>query len=181
LLLIIVSTHPSKKGSPDLHHGSAEERNANHEQPARNNSENPENIAEGHSDAVLGERAIKWVEVAFIERLVFVFLGSKKISEGLHTGGGSVQALYADVNWRGRCGDLHNPERWGASSPAVAEYWLVVAIEVCEMWRSWVDGPKSSSLVECGLYTSAVTEAGLVSSSDENPPLLGSCACGLDA
>lgn len=181
LLLIIVSTRPSAKESIDLHHGSAEERNANHEQPARNDSENPENVTEGHSEAVLGERAVKWMEVALIKRLVLVLLGRKEISEGLHAGGGSVQALDVDVNWRRWCGDLDDPQRWGTGSPAIAEHWLVVAIEVCEIWRGWVDGPESSSLVECGLYTSAVTEASLVSSSDKNPPLLRSCACGLDA
>lgn len=139
LLLIRFSTRPSVNEYLDSHHSSAEERNANHEQPARNDSENPENVTEGHSEVVLGERAIEWVEITLIERLVFVLLSGKELSEGLHAGSGSVQALDVDVNWGRWCGDLDDPERWGAGSPTVAEYWLVVAIEVREIRCGWID------------------------------------------
>jgi len=183
LLLVIISIHQfvADIRTLDLHKGSADERNANHEHPARNNSENPEEITEGHSQAVLGENAIEWVEVALVKRLGLPLLSRMKIREGLDSSGGSIQRLDASINWRRWCRDLENPERWWAGTPGIAKDWLVVAVEVCELWGSWVNRPQSCSLIESSLYTSAVAEAGLVAPSNKNPPLLWSRARGLDA
>jgi len=44
-----------------------------------------------------------------------------------------------------------------------------------------VDGPQCCSLVESSLNLTTLTEACLVASGDENPPLFWLCACWLDA
>jgi len=163
------------------HEGSADERNTNHEHPTWDNSENPEKVTERHSEAVLGENAVEWVEVALVKRLRLPFLGGVKIRERLDSSGGSVQRLNANIDWRRWRRELHDPERWWAGTPGIAEDRLVVAVEVSELRGSRVGRPEGCSLIESSLYANAVAKAGLVSSSNENPPLLRSRACGLDA
>jgi hypothetical protein len=53
---------PNTNHIGDLHDASAKERNTNHEHPARNDTESPEEISNWNSKAVLGKEAIEWVE-----------------------------------------------------------------------------------------------------------------------
>ena len=53
-----------------LHDVSANERDANHEQPARNNREDPEDVSKGNGEAKFGELPIEWVKVALIGSLL---------------------------------------------------------------------------------------------------------------
>lgn len=66
---------------------------------------------------------------------------------------------------------MHDPEVWWTSTPAVAKNRLVVAVEVSKMRRRRISGEEGRSLVERSLNSSAMAEAGLVASSDQDPPL----------
>lgn len=103
--------------------------------------------------------------------LLLVRLRRIQAGKGLNSGSGSVDLDNANIDWRRWCSYVHNPERRWTGSPAVAENWLIVAVEVCQVRRRRIHRPEGCGLVECGLDLVAETKAGLVSSSDQDPPL----------
>jgi len=104
-----------------------------------------------------------------------------EISEGLHGGSGRVRVNDAKVNRCWRRSNMEDIEVWWPGCPAVAENWLVVAIEKSKVGSSWVCSEDCNALIEGSLNLSAVSEAGLVTPSDQNPPFLWLRAGRLDA
>lgn len=119
----------------DLHDGSADERNANHEGPARNSGENPKEVSNRLGDAILGQRAIEWVEGTLIRSSLLPRLSEMNLSEGLDVGGRDIHWEDPDIDRRRLGGCVEYPEAWGTGSPAVTEYRLVVAVQVGKVWR----------------------------------------------
>ena len=99
--------------------------------------------------------------------------------EGLGRSGRKVHR--EDANIENRRLYVHDPQAGGSSTPAVAENWLVVAVEVGKVRRIGVGREEGCGLVERSLNLAAVAETGLVASSDQHPPLLGVRVCRLDA
>lgn len=91
------------------HHVSAEEADSDHEQPARNNVEEPEHISERHSQAILSKRTIKWMEPSLSRCLILPCLGGVEISEELDIDSRSVQSPRANIDWSRRRSHLHDP------------------------------------------------------------------------
>lgn len=163
------------------HDVSAHEGNTNHEQPARNNGKDPENISEGDCEAVLGEYTIERVEITIVDRQVLPCLGRVKVGEGLDLSGSGIQPSAAHNYWRWLGRHLEEPEAWWTGTPGVAEDWLVVAVKVSHVRSGWVDTPKQCGLVKSLLNLAALPKAGRVSSGKQNPPFFRLRALRLDA
>lgn len=116
-----------------LHDVSADERNEDHECPARNNSQSPENVSYRNCKMVFGKLSIKWMEISRIRFPLSVFLIGLKIGEGLDGGSCRVQVKITNFNWSWRGSNINDPEVGWPCSPGVAKNWLAVAIDVAEM------------------------------------------------
>lgn len=104
-----------------------------------------------------------------------------EIGEGLHAGSCSVQWEQTDVDWGRLSSDFHDPEMRRAGSPGIAEDGLIVAVEICQVRGSRIGSEENRALVEGSLDAIAKAKAGLVASSDKNPPLFWCRAYWLDA
>ncbi len=163
------------------HDSSAQEGDTNHEHPAGNNSEEPENISKRNSKTVFGELAIEWVEPTLVWGDLLPVSSLVEVDESLGSSGGEVHVFGSDINRRGRSRNTEEPESRRARSPSIAENGLRIAVEVREMRRSRINAPEKGSLVERGLDLLALSEAGLVASGYQNPPFFWLRAGGLDA
>lgn len=121
------------------------------------------------------------MEVTLVFWLELPGLGIVELGEGAWGGSGSVQCGDVDIGWLSWCVDLENPERWWSGGPAVAENWLVLTVDIGQVWSSSISGEENGRLVESFLDLIAHAEASLVTTSYENPPFFWSSASWRDA
>lgn len=124
-----------------LHHCPAQERNTNHEHPARDDSEDPKDIADRDGKAVLGKGAIEWVEKSVIDLNTLLSLSRIEICKGLDGSIRGIQRLDSDINWGWGCDDVKDPESRRSSTPGVAENRLVFTVEEAKVRSCRIDGP----------------------------------------
>jgi hypothetical protein len=159
----------------DSHHGAATKRHNKHEEPVGNEVHGPHQVTEGNGQAILGQLAVHGVEpgAGMTVELVLATRGLE-VDQSVGGGGGQVESLAVDLDSRGLGKHLENIEARRAGRPGVAENRLVVAVQVSHMGGLVEERKLGSGLVEGLLDSSASTIAGLVSTRDEQPPLLGS-------
>jgi hypothetical protein len=170
-----VNFHDSPVKGGYSHHCAAAKGHNKHEKPVGDEVHGPHQVTEGNGQAMLGQLAVHGVEpgAGMTVELVLATRGLEG-DQGVGGGGGQVESLAVDLDSCRLRKHLENVEAGRASGPGVAENRLVVAVQVSHM-RGVVEKRKlGSGLVEGLLNSSASTIAGLVSTRDEQPPLLGS-------
>jgi hypothetical protein len=134
--------------SGDIHHSSAEHGHADHEEPAGNQVEEPEDVADNGGQSVLSEPAIEGVEDTVVQLgllLVAILLQLDKVIAG---NGGHVEALGPQVDGsRGRQ-HLKDPESTGGRRPGVAQNRLILTVEHGSVGSAGGDSELGCSLVE---------------------------------
>lgn len=133
-------------------------------------------------------------------KLVLVLAGLVQLQKGVAVGRGQVHALDIDVDRRRGREHLEQPQAARSSGPSIAKDGLVVAVDKPDVWGARQDGELGGCLVEgfldlqavtCRMISACVeldayessrepTEASLVPTRDQNPPLLGLGRLGLD-
>ena len=93
----------------DLHDVSADERNEDHEGPARNDSKTPEKVSKGNCKTKFGKRSVEWLEVSGVYFLLSVLFVGVKLGEGLDGGGCLVQGKVADFDRSWWSSNVNNP------------------------------------------------------------------------
>lgn len=71
---------------------------------------------------------------------------------------------------------LHDVQSWWSGGPGVTEDRLEIAVHHSHVWCCWVGFEEEGGFVECRLGVVAVSETGLVSAGDEDPPFFWLCA-----
>lgn len=131
------------------HHGAADERDANHKQPAGDDVKDPGDVSKGHRESELSGLAVERVEPG-VEELstVAIVLDSDDIVGG---DGAHVEALLVDVNGGGLGQHLKDPDIACAGGPAVAEDGLVLAIDEAHVGGRGEESESGCRLVVGGL------------------------------
>ena len=137
-----------------LHHGAAEEGNEQHEAPARDHVEAPQDVGKGLGNAQLYSLAIEGVPER-VEKLELVALALE--GDNLVRGNrGEVEALLVDVDGGGLRQHFKRPDGADAGGPHAAEDGLVVAVEHANVGSIGLEGELGGRLVECALDLLAV-------------------------
>lgn len=122
LFLVDVSTaigNAEHKNKGRLHHGSAEEGDDEHHGPRGDNVHNPEEVAEGNSEAIGGQLAGQGVEPRIGLDAVQVGLASlgPLINNVLGSNSGEVEALPVDLGLGRLREDIEDVDRSSGGGP----------------------------------------------------------------
>lgn len=186
----------------DLHHGTAEETDADHEQPAGNSAEAPDDVSQRDIELVLGEQAVNGVERTLVRRNLLIGLLGVNLVDSLGSDGGRVEVDGAEgsesalLASRLFLGDLVVLHGWGAGGPGGAQNLVGFAVQVSEVRGGGVSREEEDGFLvimvrshfgvktrrgivlikraylEGLLGLGATTETGLVATSGEDQPVL---------
>jgi hypothetical protein len=141
------------------HHRSAEHGHDNHEEPARNQVEEPENVADNGRESILGKPSVERVEDTIMQLARLLVSVLLQLDEIVARDGGHVEPLGPEVDRCRRRQHLENPEGARRCGPGVAEDGFVLAVKQSGMGSTRSDGKLGRSLVEGGLDPLAVAFA----------------------
>lgn len=147
----------------NLHDGSAQERNTNHEHPAGNNCKEPKYISNWNCGTILRKFTIERMEPTLIRGLFLVRFGCVQIGECSDGCRSSVQWNRDNRNWGSWSPNFHSPQMWWSCAPRIAKNGLLVAIQNCHVWSCGVDSEKGSGFIEALFDFAAETKTGFVS------------------
>lgn len=133
------------------HHSSAKHGHNDHEEPARNQVEAPEDVANNGRESVLSEPTVERVEDAVVQLALALVAVLLQLDEVVAGDGGQVESLGVEID-RGRRGKhLEDPKSASRGGPGVAKDGLVLAVEHCGVRGARSHGELGCGLVESGL------------------------------
>jgi len=139
----------------DLHHGTAEETDTNHEQPAGNSTKTPDDVAKRDVELVLSEPAVNGVERTLVDRSLLVSLLGVDLVDGLGGDGGGVQVDSAE---RSRStllagglllGDLVVLHGGSAGGPSGAKDLVGFAVQVSKVRGGGINREEKDGFLDC--------------------------------
>jgi hypothetical protein len=172
----------------NLHEGSGEEGNTNHQSPAGHDRETVNDPTKGNGKTSLSKHTVERMEEALIGSVLLESLVGNNLDKVLSRNGGAVHGEVVDSGGRSgligkRLGKLDVDDAGGTGTPCIAQLRFLLAVQATELRTAGDSGEKGDSLGPLDVGAVAHAEASAVAAGGVDHPVLdtgaGGCGAGL--